>query len=299
MYTRFIAVALGASLLLSCDAEPSEEAPPVAGEDTPAAAATTAPGDLFVDDAAPPAQLVFVGRDSTVRPSAHAGAVFVPFSTFSVERDGIPNEFPPADTMAARLQAAGVGTARVVLVGDAIPAGRAWAAFDYLGMGDRAALLDGGTTALAGAPAGAPPREQAGGELEIDVRDDMIVDAGWVQERLDDPGVAILDARPPAEYSGETPGDGIERPGHIPGARNLFWQTLVRSEDDPRLKDEAELRRIFEEAGVGPGDTIVSYCRTGGQASFLYTVARHLGYDARLYDGSFIDWSRTEYPVER
>ena len=298
MYTRFIAVALGATLLLSCEAEPSEEAPPVAG-DTPAAAATTAPVDLFVDDAAPPAQLVFVGRDSTVRPSAHAGAVFVPLSTFSVERDGIPNEFPPADTMAAQLQAAGVGTAPVVLVGDAIPAGRAWAAFDYLGLGDRAALLDGGVAALAGAPAGARPGEQAGSELEIDVRDDMIVDAGWVHERLDDPSVVVLDARPPAEYSGETPGDGIERPGHIPGARNLFWQTLVRSEEDPRLKDEAELRRIFEEAGVGPGDTIVSYCRTGGQASFLYTVARHLGYDTRLYDGSFIDWSRTEYPVER
>lgn len=30
-----------------------------------------------------------------------------------------------------------------------------------------------------------------------------------------------------------------------------------------------------------------------------YTVARHLGYDVRLYDGSYIDWSRTEYPVER
>ena len=56
---------------------------------------------------------------------------------------------------------------------------------------------------------------------------------------------------------------------------------------------------MFEEAGAAPGDTVVAYCRTGGQASFLYTVARHLGYDVRLYDGSFIDWSRTEFPVER
>jgi thiosulfate/3-mercaptopyruvate sulfurtransferase len=127
----------------------------------------------------------------------------------------------------------------------------------------------------------------------------MIVDAQWVRERLDDPGVAILDARPPAEFSGETPGEGIGRPGHIPGARNVFWQTLVRSPDDARLKDETELRRMFEEAGAAPGDTVVAYCRTGGQASFLYTVARHLGYDVRLYDGSYVDWSRTEYPVER
>jgi thiosulfate/3-mercaptopyruvate sulfurtransferase len=109
----------------------------------------------------------------------------------------------------------------------------------------------------------------------------------------------ILDARPPAEFSGEVPGADVGRPGHIPGARNLFWQDLVRSPEEPRLKDEAELRRLFEAAGVGPGDTVVAYCRTGGQASFLYTVASHLGYDVVLYDGSFVDWSRTDYPVAR
>ena len=186
-----------------------------------------------------------------------------------------------------------------VIVGEPIPAGRAWAALDYLGLGDRTALHEGGLAALesaARAPEGAPA---VGGELEIDVREDMIVDAEWVRDRLDDDGVVILDARPPAEFSGETPGEGIDRPGHIAGARNLFWQDLVASPDAPRLKDEAELRRLFEAAGVGPGDIVVAYCRTGGQASFLYTVARHLGYDARLYDGSFVDWSRTDFPVER
>jgi thiosulfate/3-mercaptopyruvate sulfurtransferase len=125
------------------------------------------------------------------------------------------------------------------------------------------------------------------------------VDAAWVHERLNDDGFAIIDARPPAEFSGETPGEGITRPGHIPGARNLFWQDLVESADNPRLKDEAELRRLFREAGAEPGRTVVAYCRTGGQSAFLYTVARHLGYDVRMYDGSFIDWSRTQYPVER
>ena len=62
---------------------------------------------------------------------------------------------------------------------------------------------------------------------------------------------------------------------------------------------EEYLGALFEQAGVRPGSVVVAYCRTGGQASFLYTVARHLGYDVRMYDGSFIDWSRTDYPVER
>jgi thiosulfate/3-mercaptopyruvate sulfurtransferase len=36
------------------------------------------------------------------------------------------------------------------------------------------------------------------------------------------------------------------------------------------------------------------------QASFAYFVARYLGYDTRMYDGSFVDWSpRQELPVEQ
>ena len=296
----------GTAVLAACGQDEAQETPRDLAPDTQAVApADTAAAEVFTDAPARGARLVFVGEDSTVVPDGHPSAVFVPMSTFSVERDGIPNEFPPPDSMSGLLRDAGLGAGDVVIVGEPIPAGRAWAALDYLGLGDRASILDGGPSALdggAGAASDTTPARvsmEEGGEMETDVRDDMIVDAEWVQERLEDPNVAILDARPPAEFSGETPGEGINRPGHIPGARNVFWQTLVQSESDPRLKDEAELRRIFEEAGAQPGDVVVAYCRTGGQGSFLYAVARHLGYDARLYDGSFIDWSRTEYPVER
>lgn len=307
MRYRMTGALLIGALLLACGGDRAEDAAPGV-QDTAATAtrAMGAEGSVFVDEVAAPATVVFVGEDSTVVPEAWGSATFVPMSTFSVERDGIPNEFPRADSMARMLERAGVSGDRVVIVGAPIPAGRGFAAFDYLGLGDRAAILDGGPGALgsgavagaAGAPA--PGADAAGGaEPEADVRADMIVDAEWVHARLDDPSVAILDARPPAQFSGEVPGEGIDRPGHIPGAHNVFWQTLVESEADPRLKAEAELRRIFEEAGAEPGDTVVAYCRTGGQGSFLYSVARHLGYDVRLYDGSYIDWSRTEYPVER
>ncbi|HSL71087.1 MAG TPA: rhodanese-like domain-containing protein [Longimicrobiales bacterium] len=303
MYHRMLETILSAALLLAACEPQTREEPPSTDTGSPAAVAGQPDTrlDLFTDVPAPAAQLVFVGEQRASQMAAWPGAVFVPMSTFSVERDGIPNEFPPADSLAAKLAAAGVRGENVVIVGEPIPAGRAYAAFDYLGLGDRAVLLDGGLTAL-GSPTDSARARVTGAdsaELKVDVREDLIVDAEWVHARLRDPNVAILDARPPAEFSGETPGRGITRPGHIPGARNLFWQTLVRSPDDARLKDEAELRRLFQEAGVDPGDTIVAYCRTGGQSSFLYAVARHLGYNVRLYDGSFIDWNRTDYPVAR
>lgn len=302
MHIRMAVMLLGAGTLLGCEGADVREAETQPGAVPAAEIGSAAAADVFVEGVPGDAQLLYVAREDTRPEDARAGAVFVPMSTFSVERDGIPNEFPPADSMAAQLEAAGVRGERFVIAGEPIPAARAWAALDYLGLADGAALLDGGPEALSSAPADqAATRDAADDEagLDIDVREDMIVDAGWVRERLDDEGVVLLDARPPAEYSGDTPGEGVDRPGHIPGARNLFWQDLVESADAPRLRDEAELRRLFEEAGVGPGDTVVAYCRTGGQASFLYAVARHLGYETRLYDGSFVDWSRTEYPVER
>lgn len=291
MRRRTFACLLPAAFLLGCASSSAE---------TDATVRPASPAimrlDLFAEAPGPASQLVFVGQQRPAQLAQWPGAVFVPMSTFSVVRNGIPNELPPADSLAALLRTAGVGGGPVLIVGDPIPAGRAYAAFDYLGLGSSAALLDGGPGAL---PATAVPVARGTQDLGVRVREGMIVDAAWVHSRLDDPGVAILDARPPAEFTGATPGEGVDRPGHIPGARNVFWQTLVRSPQDSRLKPEAELRRILTEAGAAPGDIIVAYCRTGGQASFLYTVARHLGYDVRLYDGSFVDWSRTSYPVER
>jgi thiosulfate/3-mercaptopyruvate sulfurtransferase len=112
--------------------------------------------------------------------------------------------------------------------------------------------------------------------------------------------VALVDARPEAQYSGMEPGEGVARPGHIPGAGSLFWERTIRSAEQPALKDADTLRALFRAAGVEDGETVVTYCRTGIQASFAYFVARYLGYDTKMYDASFIDWSsRSDLPVER
>jgi len=94
---------------------------------------------------------------------------------------------------------------------------------------------------------------------------------------------ALIDARPERRYSA----------GHLPGARSLFWEHTRVSKEHPVLKSPAELRQLFVSAGATPGKRVISYCEVGLQATHAYFVARYLGYDAAMYDGSWSEWSST------
>jgi thiosulfate/3-mercaptopyruvate sulfurtransferase len=116
-----------------------------------------------------------------------------------------------------------------------------------------------------------------------------------VRSNLHHPGVDIVDSRNPEYYTGASHADG-KRPGHIPGATNLTFSTLF--EPGGKFKSPEALATLFREAGVKPGDRVVSYCHIGQQATVIYFAARYLGYDARLYDGSWEDWSaHSELPA--
>ena len=251
--------------------------------------------------------VIHVGRDRTSYDAGHIpGARFLPLSSIVAEQNGVPNELPAPEALEAAFEGVGVSdNSQVVLYGDfnGLLAARAFFTLDYLGKTD-AALLDGGLEQWRKeerpVTTEAPPART--GSLTPRVRRDIVVDADWVRERLgNDSTIVMVDARPPAEYTGETPGDGVTRPGHIPGAHNIFWRTALVSEQDTRLRSPEVLHASYTLADAAFGDTIVAYCRTGVQASHAYYVARYLKRPVVMYDGSFIDWSRRgeEYPVER
>ena len=123
-----------------------------------------------------------------------------------------------------------------------------------------------------------------------------VVNADWISGRLSTPQVTLLDARPDAEFTGADGGMGMHVPGHLPGAQQLVWNTLFDSTG--KFLPDAELRKKFDAIGASAGTPLVSYCMVGMRASVTYFVARHLGYDARMYDGSIEDWTNKKLPAK-
>ena len=227
-----------------------------------------------------------------------AGARSLEYHDIAVERNDLITELAPVEDLVEAFRAAGLSSdQRVVVVGDpGHVAARVFMTLDYLGHGDRTSVLDGGIAgwkAAGGEVSSEPAAPPGRGDFEAEVRDDMLVTAEWIHERLDDPAVTLIDARPDDEYTGERPGRDFLRGGHVPGAYNLYWQDLT-GEEIPALADLAEVRARFDEAGATEGGVVVNYCLIGMRASYTYMISRYLGYDAKFYDASWNDWGRRE-----
>ena len=226
------------------------------------------------------------------------GARVLDYRAITEDRGGLPVEMRPVPELVEAFQAAGVSNQkRVVIYGEGWPhnAARAFVTLDYLGHGDRTSLLDGGLEAwkAEGRPVVSQPLSAERATFKAKPRPEMLVSADWIAGRLEDPKLALIDARPLDEYSGERKQEGL-RGGHIPGAYNLFYQDLVVSQQNPRLKDLEYVKARFSEAGAAKGGPVVSYCYIGMRASYTYLISRHLGYDAKFYDPSWAEWGRRE-----
>jgi len=217
---------------------------------------------------------------------------------------GLTLEMPPVDQLKATFEKLGISDkSRIVIYFGkdwVTPTARVFLTLDYLGLGNRTSILDGGLPAwrAENRPVTAEVVEPKKGTLTPHPNTKLIVDAVWVKNNLSDPNVRILDARAPQFYTGAEKGR-MPRGGHIPQARNIPFSSLVE-ESSNKFKSPTALKELFNQADVKPKSSVATYCHIGQQASLLYFVARYLGYDAHVYDGSFEDWSnRAELPVEQ
>jgi|SRR5687768_3171383 len=233
------------------------------------------------------------------------GARFLWVNDIAPGTPDLSTELPPVAKLDSLMESLGVSdNSRVVVYAPTVStmAARVFMTLDYLGLGDRAAVLDGGFNAwkAEGREVSTEVPKVVKGKFTPRVRAEAVVNAEGVKASIDKPGVRILDARTPDFYGATTTGPaagGYPRPGHIQSALNIPFTTLTDSTG--RLKDRATITAMFTAAGVQPSDRVITYCHVGQQGSLLLLAARYAGLTTSLYDASFEDWSArgADYPV--
>jgi len=214
-----------------------------------------------------------------------------------------PHMLPRAETFAVAMRELGVSSDKHLVVydeGNLFSAPRAWWMLKTFGVA-QVSILAGGLQgwkeagfALATGNVNLPE-----GEFEAHADESRVKRLTDVLLISHEGGAQIVDARAANRFNAEVdePRPGLHR-GHIPNSLNVPWNTLV---EQGKLKPEAELRRLFANAGVDITQPVVASCGSGVTAVVLILALTTLGArDATLYDGSWGEWgSRDDLPIAK
>ena len=200
---------------------------------------------------------------------------------------------PTAEQMCARFGALGIGPTTQVIAYDAdtgMYAARLWWMLRYMGH-DAAAVLDGGLSrwgreghALRGGREQWRPATFVGAP-----RESWRLDAEDVRQHLHDRSRVLVDARAETRFRGEN--ETLDKQaGHIPGARNYFFQHNLAENS---FKSPEQLREQWQAVlGAAAPEQVVMYCGSGVTACHNLLALEHAGlHGARIYPGSWSEWS--------
>lgn len=217
------------------------------------------------------------------------GAVFIDLHhELAGSEGGGRHPLPAVSAFVAVLDRAGITPDdHVVAYDDAggATASRLWWMLRSIGH-ERVSVLDGGLTAWT----------ESGGSLTelVPHRQPTVrpIPAGWsgtvdadtVAEAVRQ-GTSLVDARAPVRFRGDD--EPIDpRAGHIPGAINRFH--VANLGEHGRFRSPDELSTTFADLGSSP----IVYCGSGVTACHALLAMSLAGIsDARLYPGSWSDWS--------
>ena len=241
--------------------------------------------------------LLHIGQRTEYDAGHIPGALFLGLQDISAPpvNDGLALELPTPEQLKATLEKFGVSNDSRIIVyfgKDWVsPTTRVYYTLDVFGLARNVSMLDGGMPSwvAAGNALSKEVPTPKPGSVSIAKNDKLVAKADWLKSNLKNDKVRVIDARNTNFYDGSSAGN-MPRAGHIAGAKNIPFDTFT--DKDLKLKSDAELKKMFEAAGVKPYDDVVTYCHIGQQGTAAYFAAKKLGYKVALYDGSYQEWSR-------
>ena len=232
------------------------------------------------------------------------GAVFVDWTRDIVDLgDPVPVQLAPPAAFAAAMSGLGIGDGALVVAYDDYDhmfAGRLAWALRYYGH-DAVRLLEGGYARWTGenraVTSDAPVVTRA--RFTPRARPALRRTADDVSRAVGRADVLLVDARPPEQYAGTS--SAAARAGHIPGARNVPYATLIDASSG-RFRSKDELARAFADAGIDVANLppeVVVYCNGGVSCTVAASALALLGRDdVAVYDGSWNEWGNDpERPI--
>jgi len=224
--------------------------------------------------------------------------------------DKVPEMFPEKlDKLSAHIGGLGIDNdTHVVLVpqGKTIPdmgwATRIYWTFKVLGH-HRVSILNGGMEAWSKDKAN--PVETAAAKVQARTftphPDMSLLATAQDVKAAKAEGVLLVDARPDDQYVGINRHGKATQSGTLPGAKSLpaIWTTV---NGGGQFRSLAQLRKLYEVAGVPTSGKQINFCNTGHFSSVPWFVSSELfgNKQASLYDGSMVEWTMTKAgPVEQ
>jgi thiosulfate/3-mercaptopyruvate sulfurtransferase len=231
------------------------------------------------------------------------GAQFFDIDEISDTSSPFPHMLPAPEKFATRMRKMGVGNGMKVIVYDAkgiFSAPRVWWMLRVMGHED-VAVLNGGLKKWRAE--GRPLEEEPAGprtERHFTARknSELVRDIADVMQAVAAGQPQIADARSKARFEGhEVEPRPAPRLGRMPGAHNVPFGLLLNG--DGTMKPAAEMRAVFEGAGLNPDHPAIATCGSGVTACILALGLAILGNEyTSVYDGSWAEWScAPEAPV--
>jgi thiosulfate/3-mercaptopyruvate sulfurtransferase len=222
------------------------------------------------------------------------GARFFDIDEISDLRSDLPHMAPTVEKFMSRMRAMGVGDGHQVVVYDGsglFSAARVWWLFRLMGKTD-VAVLDGGLPkwVAEGRPVNDDDPVIRDRHMTVTRQNNLVKDVTQVARAAKLGDHVIVDARAAERFRGEVPEPrpGL-RSGHIPGARNVPYKTLLNA--DGTMKDIAAQREVFMAAGVDLSKPVITSCGSGVTAAVLSLALERIGKrDHSIYDGSWSEW---------